>query len=134
VPFEEWWHFRTAFNQPEPELWLLAMDGDEVAGMALVASQRAGEPSLGWISSVGVLRPWRRRGLALAILLHSFHLLAERGKPRAGLAVDSQSLTGATRLYEKAGMRVVREFYDYERVIRDGIEMRTTELPEGATP
>jgi hypothetical protein len=31
-------------------------------------------------------------------------------------------------------MRVVREFYDYERVIRDGIEMRTTELPEGATP
>jgi mycothiol synthase len=65
VPFEEWWHFRTAFNQPEPELWLLAMDGDEVAGMALVASQRAGEPSLGWISSVGVLRPWRRHPAAL---------------------------------------------------------------------
>ena len=133
IPFEEWWHFRTAFNEPEPDLWLLAMDGDEVAGMALVASQRAGEPALGWISSVGVRRQWRRQGLALAILLHAFWLLAERGKPRAGLAVDSQSLTGATRLYEKAGMHVVREFYDYERVIRDGTEMRTTELPEEAT-
>ena len=127
-PFEEWWHFRTQFNQPEPELWLLAMDGDEVAGMALVASQRAGQPDLGWISSLGVRRPWRRRGLAQAMLLHAFRLLAERGKPRAGLGVDSQSLTGATRLYEKAGMRVVREFYEYERVVRDGVDLRTTSL------
>jgi len=127
-PFEEWWHFRTQFNQPEPELWLLAMDGDDVAGMALVASHRAGQPDLGWISSVGVRRPWRRRGLALALLHHAFRLLAERDKPRAGLGVDSQSLTGATRLYEKAGMHVVREFYEYERVIRDGTELRTTAL------
>jgi ribosomal protein S18 acetylase RimI-like enzyme len=128
VPFEEWWHFRTQFNEPEPELWLLAMDGEEVAGMALVASTRAGQPDLGWISSVGVRRPWRRRGLALALLLHAFRLLAARGKPRAGLGVDSQSLTGATRLYERAGMRVVREFYEYERVIRDGTDLRTTSL------
>ena len=128
APFEEWWHFRTQFNEAEPELWLLAMAGDEVAGMALVASKRAGQPDLGWISSLGVRRPWRRRGLALALLLHAFRLLAERGKPRAGLGVDSQSLTGATRLYEKAGMHVVREFYEYERVIRDGIDLRTTSL------
>jgi ribosomal protein S18 acetylase RimI-like enzyme len=128
APFEEWWHFRTQFNRPEPELWLLAMDGEEVAGMALVASQRPGQPDLGWISSVGVRRPWRRRGLALAILLHAFQLLAARGRQRVGLGVDSQSLTGATRLYEKAGMRVVREFYEYERVVRDGRDLRTTSL------
>ena len=127
-PFEEWWHFRTQFNQPEPDLWILAMDGDEVAGMALCASQRAGQPDLGWVSSLGVRRPWRRRGLALAILLHAFGLLAARGRTRVGLGVDSQSLTGATRLYEKAGMRVVREFYEYERVVRGGTELRTTAL------
>ncbi|HEY8180532.1 MAG TPA: GNAT family N-acetyltransferase, partial [Candidatus Limnocylindria bacterium] len=96
VPFEEWWHFRSQFNVPEPDLWILAMDGDEVAGMALCASQRAGQPDLGWVSSLGVRRRWRRRGLALAILLHAFGLLAARGKPRVGLGVDSQSLTGAT--------------------------------------
>jgi ribosomal protein S18 acetylase RimI-like enzyme len=132
VPFEEWWHFRTEFNQAEPDLWLLAMDGAEVAGMCLVASQRAGQPDLGWISSLGVRRPWRRRGLALALLLHGFRLLAGRGKTRAGLGVDSQSLTGATRLYEKAGMHVVRESYEYERVVREGEDLRTTELVEGA--
>ena len=128
APFEEWWHFRSQFNEPEPDLWILAMDGEEVAGMALCASQRAGQPDLGWVSSLGVRRPWRRRGLALAILLHAFQLLAARGKARVGLGVDSQSLTGATRLYEKAGMHVVREFYEYERVIRDGIDLRTTTL------
>jgi mycothiol synthase len=128
APFAEWWHFRSQFNEPEPELWILAMDGDEVAGMALCASRRAGQPDLGWVSSLGVRRPWRRRGLALAILLHAFGLLAARGKTRVGLGVDSQSLTGATRLYEKAGMHVVRELYEYECVIRDGKDLRTTAL------
>jgi ribosomal protein S18 acetylase RimI-like enzyme len=128
MPYEEWWHLRSQFNKPEPELWILAMDGDELAGMALCASQRAGQPDLGWVGSLGVRRPWRRRGLALAILQHAFQLLATRGKLRVGLGVDSQSLTGATRLYEKAGMHVVREFYEYERVIRAGEELRTTAL------
>ena len=126
-PFEEWWHFRTQFNQPEPELWLLAMDGDEVAGMALVASQRAGQPDLGWISSLGVRRPWRRRGLAQRCSSTPSGCWRSAAA-RAGLGVDSQSLTGATRLYEKAGMRVVREFYEYERVVRDGVDLRTTSL------
>jgi ribosomal protein S18 acetylase RimI-like enzyme len=128
--FDEWFHFRTQFMTAEPELWILAMDGDEIAGIALCSSQRPGQPDLGWISTLGVRRPWRRRGLALAILHHAFRLFADRGKPRAGLGVDSQSLTGATRLYEKAGMRVVREGYDYELLIRDGRDLRTLELAE----
>jgi ribosomal protein S18 acetylase RimI-like enzyme len=128
--FDEWFHFRTQFMTAEPDLWILAMDGDEIAGMALCSSQRPGQPDLGWVSTLGVRRPWRRRGLALAILQHAFRLLADRGKPRAGLGVDSQSLTGATRLYEKAGMRVVREGYDYALLIRDGRDLRTLELAE----
>lgn len=127
-PFDEWWHFRTRFFKAEPDLWILAMDGDQIAGMALCSSARAGQPDLGWISTLGVRRAWRRRGLALAILQHAFRLLAARGKPRAGLGVDSQSLTGATRLYEKAGMHVVRETLDYELLIRDGRDLRTLSL------
>jgi mycothiol synthase len=128
-PFEEWIHFKTQFVRPEPDLWLLAMDGDEIAGLGLCRSERPGQPDLGWISSLGVRRDWRRRGLALALLRHAFRLIAERGKPRAGLGVDSESLTGATRLYEKAGMRVVREQHEYELVLREGRDLRTTELP-----
>jgi ribosomal protein S18 acetylase RimI-like enzyme len=127
-PFEVWLHFRTRFFEPEPDLWFLAMDGDAIAGTALCSSHRPAEPDLGWISTLGVRRSWRRRGLGLALLRHAFAALAERGVPRAGLGVDSQSLTGATALYEKAGMRVVREGYEYERIVRDGRDLRTTEL------
>jgi mycothiol synthase len=129
-PFEQWFAFRTKFLKAEPDLWFMAMDGDEVAGMALCSSQRGGQPDLGWISTLGVRRPWRRKGLALAILHHAFRELAARGKPRAGLGVDSQSLTGATRLYERAGMHVVREGYEYELVVRDGKDLRTLQLDE----
>jgi mycothiol synthase len=127
-PFEQWWHFRTRFFKADPELWILAMDGDQIAGMALCSSERPGQADLGWISTLGVRRPWRRRGLALAILHHAFRLLAARGKARAGLGVDSESLTGATHLYEKAGMRVVRENLEYELLVRDGRDLRTLSL------
>jgi mycothiol synthase len=129
--FEDWWHFRVRFFVPEPDLWFLAMDGDEIVGMALCSSQRIGQPDLGWVSTLGVRRPWRRRGLGLAILRHAFHELQQRGKPRAGLGVDAQSLTGATRLYERAGMRVVREAREYELLIRDGRDLRTVALGDG---
>jgi ribosomal protein S18 acetylase RimI-like enzyme len=56
-----------------------------------------------------VRRPWRQRGLGLALLLQSFRAFHERGENRVGLGVDSANETGATRLYERAGMRVVAE-------------------------
>jgi GNAT superfamily N-acetyltransferase len=133
-PFEEWFHFRTEFVRAEPDLWFLAVDDDrdgEIAGIAICSSERTGQPDLGWVSILGVRRAWRRRGIALALLRHAFRELAARGKPRAGLGVDSESLTGATRLYERAGMRVVREGYEYERVLRDGRDLRTVALPGG---
>jgi len=131
-PFDQWWHFRTRFFKAEPELWILATADDQIVGMALCSSQRAGQPDLGWISTLGVRRDWRRRGLALAILHESFRRLAAKGRSRAGLGVDANSLTGATRLYEKAGMKVVREAYEYELVVRDGRDLRTTSLAEPA--
>ncbi len=127
-PFEEWLHFTTRFVEAEPDLWFLALDGQDIVATALCSSKRPAEPDLGWVSTLGVRRPWRRRGLALALLRHAFRVLADRGVPRVGLGVDSQSLTGATALYEKAGMRVVREGYEYERVVREGRDLRTTEL------
>jgi ribosomal protein S18 acetylase RimI-like enzyme len=127
-PFEVWFHFRTRFVEPEPDLWFLAMDGEQIVATALCSSKRPAEPDLGWVSTLGVRRAWRRRGLALALLRHAFRVLGARGVPRVGLGVDAQSLTGATALYEKAGMRVVREGYEYERVVRDGRDLRTTEL------
>jgi len=60
---------------------------------------------------------WRGRGLAKALLLHSFREFHQRGKRRVGLGVDSQNATGATRLYEGIGMVVDSEQVVWEKEV-----------------
>ncbi len=110
--FEEWMQWIRA-NGHDPALTFIAMDGDEVAGVSVNRYR-----DVAWVGQLAVRRPWRQRGLGLALLLHSFNAFYERGDRTVGLSVDSESLTGATRLYEKAGMHVTRRFDMYEKVIR----------------
>lgn len=87
----------------DPSMWWVASDGDHVAGAAIGVP----EPQLGglWIPIVAVRRRWRRRGLAGALLRTLFSKASERGDlPTAALLVDADSPTGATRVYERAGM------------------------------
>ena len=77
----------------------------------------SGEPGFGWIGALGVRRPWRRHGLGLALLRHSFADFRGRGAARVGLGVDAENLTGAVRLYERAGMRPVRRNDTFERTL-----------------
>ena len=79
---------------------------------------------------LGVRRPWRRRGIALALLHHAFGELYRRGKHRVVLGVDSQSLTGALRLYERAGMHVQLQYDNYELELRPGTDLSTQTLEE----
>lgn len=107
----------------EPGLWLLAMDGDEIAGFSLCRRRSYDDAEMGWINVLGVRRPWRKQGLGLALLHHSFNIFQQRGKKQAGLAVDASSLTGATRLYDKAGMHIDRQSDLYQKVLRDGKDL-----------
>lgn len=110
---EQWEEANTRAENADPSLWFLAFDGDEPAG-ALLGFQRADK---GWVRGLGVLRPWRRRGLATALLLHAFGAFYRRGEYTVGLAVDAASLTGATRVYEQAGMHVYQRFDTYEKTL-----------------
>jgi mycothiol synthase len=101
--------FNIATRGFDPEVWLLAWDGDELAGVSLNYKERVGEPGLGWVGILAVRSPWRRRGLGDALLRASFAALYERGLRRVGLGVDTENVTGALRLYERAGMRPVRQ-------------------------
>ena len=73
---------------------------------------------MAWVHVLGVRRPWRRRGLGLALLLRVFAEFYARGERRAVLQVDSENETGATRLYERAGMSVARFSDLYEKPAR----------------
>ena len=97
----------------DPDLWLVAWDGDEVAGQVWVLPR--GEEA--YVEDLSVRKPWRGRGLGLALLLEAFRLLAGRGYPLLRLFVDAQNATGAVDLYLKAGMRVERRFEVFEKAI-----------------
>lgn len=118
VTFEEW--KRSKFEDPEfdPTLWQIAWDGGDVAGVSL-NRYRMG---IGWIRTLGVRRPWRKRGLGEALLLQSFGEFYRRGMRTIGLGVDAQNPTGATRLYQKVGMYAASEFVTYEKELRPGRE------------
>lgn len=126
-PFEEefarWLYFIENDPDHDPALWLLAMAGDAIAGISLCDLKSNEDPAMGWVATLGVCRPWRRQGLGLALLQQSFRELYWRGQRRVGLAVDAASLTGATRLYEKAGMHVARRYDTYEKELRPGYEL-----------
>ncbi len=129
-PFDRWLHWMTTDADFDPSLWFLAVDGEDIAGVVLCRPRMPEDADLGWVRTLGVRRPWRRRGLALALLRHAFGALYRRGKPRAGLGVDAANLTGATRLYEKAGMHVSRQWDVYEKELRPGVEITTRSLAE----
>jgi mycothiol synthase len=122
--FERWKHVALAEEMYfDPDLWFLAMDGDEIAGISLCTARTDDDPDRGWVHSLGVRREYRRRGIALALLRHSFGAFYRLGKSRAGLGVDGQNLTGATRLYEKAGMHIEHQEDTYELELRPGREL-----------
>jgi len=98
-----------------PELFLLAFDGEELAGFALDYPVHGTDTGLGWVATLGVRAPWRRRGLGEALLHASFAALHARGLRRVGLGVDAQNVTGALRLYERVGMRQVRRSDNWQK-------------------
>jgi mycothiol synthase len=99
------------FSTPgiDTSMWRVAWDGDEVAGsvMNFVFAEENEKLGVrrGWLEHISVRRPWRRRGLAAALIADSLRELRARGLDEAALGVDSENLSGALRLYESLGFR-----------------------------
>jgi ribosomal protein S18 acetylase RimI-like enzyme len=110
-PFDRWLAEQTGSPSYDPSLWLLARDGDGPAG-ALTASRWEDR---GWVNEVGVLAGHRGRGIGASLLRHAFATFADRGVRRIILNVDSENATGATALYERVGMEVLRRWDLWER-------------------
>jgi mycothiol synthase len=104
--------FRTTYARPEIDtgLWVVAWDGDEVAGVVQTWIWREENDRLGvqrgWLEHISVRRQWRRRGLGRAITAAAMVRLREVGMTEAMLGVDSENPTGALGLYEGLGFEV----------------------------
>jgi len=113
-PFgQEMWDYMIATPAMRPELsWLAEVDDQPgtIAGFCLCEikdedNKRRGR-SEGWIALLGTVRGWRGKGLWRGVLLHGLHSLQSAGVNTALLGVESESLTGANRLYVSVGFRV----------------------------
>ena len=100
--FDEWMHeYSGTFD---PTVWFVAEDEVGVAGFALGVPELAEDIAAGYVAELGVREDRRGEGLGLALLLQAFEEFHRRGKHRVSLHVDADNLTGAVRLYTRAGM------------------------------
>ncbi len=105
-----------------PELWCIAWDGDEVAGGVVNVIDEEENKVFGrnWghTAIVFTLRPWRRKGLASALMARSLEQLKASGVEQAALAVDTENPSGALKLYKMMGFKVHNKYSYYRKPIR----------------
>jgi ribosomal protein S18 acetylase RimI-like enzyme len=126
--FTEWKHWIDNKPDHDPSLWFLAMDGDEIVALSLCDAKTTEEPDMAYVDTLCVRREWRRKGIALGMLHHTFGEFYQRGTRKVSLHVAAASLTGATLLYEKAGMYAERKSINYEKELRPGKDLSTQNL------
>lgn len=101
---------------------LAVMEGT-IAGFALCRPHIPVDRTRGVVGSLGVRSAWRGRGLGSALLSRALVEFHQRGYASAEVLVDSENLTGAVRLYERAGMHTIRTQIVYERELRPGTDL-----------
>lgn len=114
--YQQWLHDPVVF---QPELWKIAWDGSEVAGQvrSFINQQENEDYSRlrGYAEFISVRRPWRRRGLARALIAMSLRELKARGMEEAALGVHTENPNGAFNLYQSLGFQVVKMFTTYRK-------------------
>ena len=117
--------FKLTYSRPELDtgLWVVAWDGDDIAGV--VQTWIWAEENLtlgadrGWLEHISVRRAWRRRGLGRAITAEALRRLAAAGMTEAMLGVDAENPTGALGLYVGLGFEVHKRSTTYRRSLED---------------
>ena len=121
---DPWEEFERMINDSDfdPSLWRVAWQGDQIAGMVLSFIDKD-ENELyshkrGYTENICVRRPWRKQGLAKALIARSLMALKERGMTEAGLGVDAENISGALHLYESMGYHVVKTTTIYRKPLQ----------------
>jgi GNAT superfamily N-acetyltransferase len=113
--YEEWAPHVFGREHFDRTLTWVAVEHDRIVGANVCGWKEAGD--WGWVGTLGVLPSHRGRGIGDALLRTAFGEFWRRGERRValGVAADSES---ATRLYERAGMRVLYTIVLYEKELR----------------
>jgi len=125
ITYEDWQQFIIHAASFRPELTFLALDsegrGTQIAGFSVNVvreedNQRQGITE-GIINELGTRRPWRKRGIASALVCASMRAFKAAGLDYAGLGVDTENQTGALDLYERLGFKVIKRSVTFSKSI-----------------
>ncbi len=118
---ESWNLWVTSHPSFRPDLTRLAVHGDQIVGLSInrVNDEEIQATGLkeGWIDDLAVLRPWRRQGIGAALLCAALRAFDEIGLEFAGLGVDTENTSGALRIYERLGFKVVKQFMIFTKAL-----------------
>ena len=118
--YQRWLGNKTTF---QPALWQVAWDvaTNQIAGQVQTFIDHAENERFGrrrgYTENISVRRPYRRRGLARALIARSLRAQREAGMTASALGVDSDSPTGASRVYEECGFRVTQTATLYRKAL-----------------
>jgi mycothiol synthase len=107
----------------DPGQWQVAWSGDEVAGIVFPAVDAEANARYDrqrvLLDAVAIRRPFRRRGLATALMLRALHAAREVGLMSADLWVDAANPSGAIRVYERLGFEVALRGTAYHKALEE---------------
>ena len=117
--YERWLNSISKLDELNPKLWKIAWDGDQVAGMVLNMIFEEENMILnikkGWADPICVRRPWRKKGLATALINESLIMFKEMGLDFGALGVDTNNLNGALGVYKNCGFETVNTFVIFRK-------------------
>lgn len=104
-----------------PAMSYAVLDGDQVAGFSInflnpEENERKGIREA-WVGDLGVRRPWRKRGIATALLHRSMLDFKAAGMDYASLGVDTENPTGALGIYERVGFTPVKRSISFQKPV-----------------
>lgn len=117
--FDRWRTGRTF----QPALWQIAWHTatNQVAGQVKPWIDTEQNSNLnrkrGFTEFISVGKPWRRQGLARALVARALHAQKVAGMTESALAVDGASVFSAAKLYETCGFRIVKQNKLYRKAV-----------------
>lgn len=107
----------------QPHLWQIAWDKQTGRPVGHVLTYIHDEENKqfnrkrGYTEGIGTSPAWRGRGVASALISRSLKAQKSAGMTESGLVVDSDNASGAIRLYEKCGFKIVKKDTIYRKPV-----------------
>ena len=115
IPFKRWVKLRDDFYENYYGIDLVATFGDKYIGSTDIFVLPKSEPFKGWTDGLGVIKEFRRKGIATALKIKAIEKLLQKGITE--LRTDNEENNPMYKINEKLGFKPVPFSLDYSKEI-----------------